>query len=135
MSIQEFLQDLNMEIVVNVILFLAGLILGNWLAIGRDKRKEFNEAADEVHFELKKQKEQIKSGRALKRGPEDKQLEKLKRRVPFYRQKSFNESLEKYFNATSSDNWKQDGYGDTSYEDTEKVIDSINNLIQFTERK
>jgi len=68
-----------MEIIVNIILFFAGLTLGNWLAIGRDKRKEFNEVADEVHFALKKQKENIENGTAAKRGPKDNELENLKR--------------------------------------------------------
>lgn len=124
-----------MELIVNIILFLAGLILGNWLAIGRDKRKEFNEVADEVHFALKKQKETIQNGRAVKRGPEDKDLEKLKRRIPFYKKRKLDTSLQKYFEATSKENWKQDGYGEIFYNDTKKVIESIDSLIQFTSRK
>jgi len=124
-----------MELIVNIILFLTGLILGNWLAIGRDKRKEFNEIADDVHYSLIEQKNDIEKGRAVKRGPEDKEIENLKRRMPFYKKKSFEKSLRNYLRATSNENWKRDGYGDTSYEDSQKVIDSINELIQFISRK
>ncbi len=124
-----------MEIIINIILFLAGLILGNWLAIGRDKRKEFNEAADEVHFAFIEQKENINNGRAAKRGPEEKKLEKFKRRISFFKKKSFNRSLKKYKDVTSGENWNRDFSGDTSYKDPEKVINAINDLIEFTNRK
>jgi hypothetical protein len=126
---------LDMQIAVNIILFIAGLVIGNWLAIGRDKRKEFNEAADEVHLTLIKQKENIKNGRAVKRGPEEKDLEKFKRRISFFKKKSFNRSLKKYKDVTSGENWNRDYAGDTSYKDPEKVINAINGLIEFTNRK
>lgn len=64
-TIEEFLQILNMEITVNIILFLAGLAIGNWLAVGRDKRKEFNQIADKVYLKLKKQKESVKKNSAV----------------------------------------------------------------------
>jgi len=35
--------NLTLGITVNLITFLSGLIIGNRLAIGRNKRKEFNE--------------------------------------------------------------------------------------------
>jgi hypothetical protein len=37
---------------ISVLTFLLGLVLGHWLAIGRDKRKEFNAAAERfyAHF-------------------------------------------------------------------------------------
>lgn len=54
-----------MEITVNIILFLAGLAIGNWLAVGRDKRKEFNQIADKVYLKLKKQKESVKKNSAV----------------------------------------------------------------------
>jgi hypothetical protein len=41
---------------ISFLTFLLGLLLGNWLAIGRDKRKEFNEAAAPVRGWLLKSK-------------------------------------------------------------------------------
>ena len=43
MSIEQIIN--SYPSVFGLVTFFAGLILGNWLAIGRDKRKEFNEAA------------------------------------------------------------------------------------------
>lgn len=124
-----------MEIIVNVILFLAGLILGNWLAIGRDKRKEFNEIAETVYLALKKQKKRIKESDAVVTGPEYNDLEKLKRRLSFFRKNSFEKSLHSYQSATSSENWKQDGYGQAFYKDSEIVLQAIDELLQYTSRK
>lgn len=47
-----------MEIsLLSILTFLLGLLLGNWLAIGRDKRKEFNEAAAPIRGWLIKEKD------------------------------------------------------------------------------
>ena len=42
-------------IVVSVVTFLFGLIAGHWLALGRDRRKEFNDSAQPVRQWLLKQ--------------------------------------------------------------------------------
>lgn len=132
---KEIVQFIDVRFLVEILILVVGIILGNRFAIFRDKRKEFNDVADEVHFALKKQKETIENGRAVKRGPEDKDLEDLKRRIPFYKRRKLEASLQKYFEATSKENWNQDGYGNAFYNDTNKVIESIDSLIQFTGRK
>ena len=38
--------------IVPLLTFLGGLLLGNWLAISRDRRKEINEAAHTIHTTL-----------------------------------------------------------------------------------
>lgn len=43
--------------------FLTGTLFGHWLAIGRDKRKEFNEISRPIRLGLLKQIELLKSGR------------------------------------------------------------------------
>lgn len=43
-----------MEHLLSLAIFLIGCIVGNRLAIYRDKRKEFNEAASPIYFKLKR---------------------------------------------------------------------------------
>ncbi|MFZ6722530.1 hypothetical protein [Undibacterium sp. Ji49W] len=39
---------------ISILTFLVGLLVGNWQAIGRDKRKEFNELTDLTFADLTK---------------------------------------------------------------------------------
>lgn len=52
-EIKEFLQ--NYSPFINIITFSAGLVLGNKYAIGRDRRKEFNDAAMPIRRKLQSQ--------------------------------------------------------------------------------
>lgn len=49
--------------VISLATFLIGLFFGNWQAIGRDKRKEFNEAVLPIRINLFKQLDLISQGR------------------------------------------------------------------------
>ena len=42
--------------------FCAGLLIGNWLAIGRDRRKEFNEVSEPIRHSLLMQISRIDKG-------------------------------------------------------------------------
>lgn len=53
---------------ISVITFVLGLLAGNWLALGRDKRKEFNETAEPVRLFLKRNLQHIKDGQIYKIG-------------------------------------------------------------------
>ena len=41
-----------MELIYSSITFLLGLLIGNWMAIGRDRRREFNETATPLYKKL-----------------------------------------------------------------------------------
>lgn len=48
-------------VIFGIVNLLVGVILGHWLTIGRDKRKEFNEIAFQVRQSLLTQIEEIKN--------------------------------------------------------------------------
>lgn len=126
---------MSTEIITNIALFIAGLIFGNWFAIGRDIRKEFNEIADVVYLKLNKELEHVKETGAVADGPNEKDFENLKRRLSFLRKRKFLETLKKYKNSKSIDNWTQDEYNQPFYKDSKKVSESIQELLKFTARR
>jgi hypothetical protein len=48
--------------IFSILTFLIGLLVGNWLSIGRDKRKEFNDIAVPEYIKLKKQIDSLQTG-------------------------------------------------------------------------
>jgi len=53
---------MSTNIIINIIIFLSGLIIWNRFAIARDKRKEFNIIAEKIRLDLLKEKENIIEG-------------------------------------------------------------------------
>ena len=52
-------QPMEQSIVVGLITFCLGLILGHRLALGRDLRKEFNEITNETYFNIRRSIERL----------------------------------------------------------------------------
>ena len=126
---------MSTEIITNIASLILGIILGNWLAIGRDKRKEFNEVADVVHLKLKKELKNVGETGALVSGPTAKDFENFKRRLPFFKKKNFTKALEKYRVNKTMDNWAHDEYNQPFYKDSKMVSESIEGLLKFTDRR
>lgn len=76
--------------------FFIGLYLGNKQAIGRDRRKEFNEISKEVFIELNKQIEQLSVGLP---GQCVNDFLLIYNYVPFYKRWLFRRYIESYKNA------------------------------------
>ena len=76
-----------------VLTFLIGLLAGNWLSIGRDRRKEFNDIAIPNYIKLKKQIDHLKIGHFIT-GVEDFQI--LEMHVPWYKSRQFSEITKAY---------------------------------------
>jgi len=73
--------------------FLIGLYVGNKQAIGRDKRKEFNEISQPAFTELSKQIEQLKVG---VQGQSVDDFLLIYSYIPFYKRWLFRKHVNKY---------------------------------------
>ena len=79
--------------VLSVLTFLVGLLIGNWQAIGRDKRLEFNSMTNAKYVDLVDQIKSIEHGR-LSRGVGDFLL--VEPHIRFYRRESFRRAFREY---------------------------------------
>jgi len=122
------------DIIINIIVLIAGILIGNWLAIGRDKRKEFNQIADKVHLALKRESENLRSNGPKYNGPTNDQLELLKRRTVFYKKKGLNNAIKNY-KETKSENWETNGFGDVTIKNPILIKKSILALKNYVKPK
>ncbi len=120
--------------VFSLLTFFLGLFLGNKLAIGRDRRKEFNEIADEVYTALMRKRAWAENNN-VGDGPTMSQLNHLVRRSPVWRRPSIIKSIGIYKEATNSKSYSQDQYGEPFYKDSGSVINSIDQLIKHVHYK
>ena len=112
---------------------LIGLLVGNRLAIGRDKRKEFNALAERITIVL------LNARRSLSpdaEWPDEVNIHFFREALPFWRRRRFDAALCRYNQAHSDDNTTtEDEYGDISYKDTNLVAHCIDRLLKFTRKK
>jgi len=111
---------------------LIGLFVGNWLAIGRDKRKEFNAIAERITIVLLNAREQLYPDA---KWPDKIDIHFFREALPFWRRRRFDAALCTYKQAHGDDNTTEDEYGDISYKDTKLVAHCIDRLLKFTRKK
>lgn len=92
---------LEIKYVIPFITLLIGGLIGNWLALGRDKRKEFNEAASPLFETLEIQRSVALSGSfPVSANETDKTtFIQIKRKITFCKRKGFEKAIDKYVQA------------------------------------
>lgn len=110
-----------------------GTVFGNWLAIGRDKRKEFNEIAEEVHLLLTKETFYLLKSNVMVDGLTEIDIEKLRRRISVFKRKGFDLAVIKYKKAKA--NREKSGAGQVLYKDTKGVVEAIQALQKYANRR
>lgn len=106
---------------LNIISFLIGLFLGHWLAIGRDKRKEFNHLVEPV-------RELVYRKRFLSRID----IIRIRERLHRWKRKGFDGAVEEYEKSNNGDeNWKTDGMGGLVCIDPARLERAAESLLSY----
>jgi len=113
---------------VSFLTFLLGLLLGNWLAIGRDKRKEFNEAGSPIRGWLLRAKD---SPDPYSRWPTDQEIDRFVHCLMPWQRSRFLAHLETYRSLHQSVQ-VQDGAGQVSYSDDTGIRYELGELFRYT---
>ena len=115
---------------------ILGALLGNWLSHyfsgNRDRRKEFNEAAEVLNIKLIAERN---NASPFAHSPTDIEFELFSQRLPFWKKEGFDRYVNKY-TKTKTDNERQNSEtGEISYHDKAPIVSAVTELLKFTKRK
>lgn len=111
-----------------------GFLAGHFLAIGRDRRKEFNDAAGVVYLKLI---EERRNPRPFASGPDESEFDVFSQHLSARKRSSFCTAIEKY-NKTKeeADIGMYEGViGGGHYTNPSLIVKEIDNLLKFTMRR
>lgn len=110
---------------------VVGLLVGNWLAIGRDKRKEFNEAAQPIRAWLLSEVEQPSP---YSPPPNVVQIDAFVSYLPFWKRRGFLKAYKRQ-DCARRDAVETDSYGQSSYKDDNHIKKWLNTLLRYTKKR
>lgn len=113
---------------LSILTFLLGLLLGNWLAIGRDKRKEFNEAASPIRGWLIKEKDAPNPYSAC---PSAQEFDHFVQCLRHWEKSAFVQRLSRYRSLHTSAQ-TQDAIGQVFYSNDLEIRGELNKLFKYT---
>jgi hypothetical protein len=118
----------HIAIASSLVTALIGLLVGSRLAIGRDRRKEFNALAEPIRVLLLREKERLSPYSAT---PDKVNLTLFRERLPFWKRRAFDRALQNYQKSKNEQNWERDQYGSVSYKNQTLIIHSIDALLKI----
>lgn len=123
------------EILSGLLGVLVGGLIGHWLALGRDKRREFNEVVDPVRLSLLKAREDLKKGHAW-RAFASPDIDRVRIVLKSSKREALDQALTRYWNAYR-DAHKPDGMGGQIIlkEKTASVLKEIDYIEALLKRK
>lgn len=111
------------EILVPVLTFL----LGDWAALSRDRRKEFNALTNEIFFKLKSQVSAKEIGKV------EINADVIEPYLPFYKRKDFRHCVDLYDNAHANNGkyFPETGQVIRNEEATNYMVNCAENLLNY----
>ncbi|WP_369929428.1 hypothetical protein [Xanthomonas sp. NCPPB 2632] len=113
---------------LSLLTFLLGLVLGNWLAIGRDKRQEFNEAVSPIRRWLI---EEMKRPTPYGPWPSDHEVDRFAHCLSAWHRARFLKHWAS-FKALHQSKQIQDGSGQVFYSDESEIRQALGRLFRVT---
>jgi|SRR5690348_4907731 len=129
---QEFTLGLVMNTgLVGFVTFLLGLLLGNWLAIGRDRRKEFNEAVTPIRIWLLRAKD---NESPCTPWPPREIFDRFLHYLRPWQRSVFVRHFQKY-RSLLEEGETTDAAGQVHYKDGPEIRGELNALFKYTKRR
>jgi hypothetical protein len=118
--------------VVGLLTFLLGLLAGDRLSLGRERRTEYNDAATPIRAWLLSE---LKQPASPARWPAAIELDTLRAYLPWWRRASFSKACESLAEAQRTACVQDRSTGEVSYPDTSGIERCLGVLLRFTSRK
>jgi hypothetical protein len=126
---QEFFEKLN-TFLPDVLTALVSSLAGYWLGVGSERRKEYNEIADEFYAVVNRE---LIDGAAHTFQLDDTMVNALRRRMYGSQLRKFDSALQAY--RIEAQRTKQDSAGQVLFVDVESVNHSLRELARVVRRK
>jgi len=117
--------------VISLLTFFLGLIIGNRLAISRDRRKEFNDFAQPIRSWLLSELDDPSPYRKV---PSEIEIDSFVHYLPIWKRRKFKVYLTE-LKKVCEENSYQDDYGQVFYQNEEDIKTIVNKCLSYTKKK
>lgn len=118
------------SILLSLLTFLIGVLVGNRMSIDRDKRKEFNEAAKPIRAWLLSE---VTQPSPYRHHPNVVQIDTFVSYLPFWKRRGFRKAYKRQ-DCARQEALEKDSMGSVFYKDDSYIRESLNALLPYTER-
>jgi hypothetical protein len=122
---------MEQSVIVGIITFCLGVIFGHRLTLWRDRRKEFNDIAQQVRIALLNEKGNLSP---IRGGIGEIEADMLESVLPFFKKRRFRHYWNEYKEAKKQATLR-DSVGGCYFGSTDEIIVHIEKLLSFTERQ